>query len=183
MITERLRPNLRILFIGFNPSLTSHERGFNYAGKNNRFYRVLYASGLTTRLYAPEESPTLLDNYGYGFTNIVARPTKRADELTAAEYAQGREILREKLIHYQPHIACYVGKGVYQQFSRRHTGVPWGFQADDVLRGVRDFVAPSTSGLVRMSLAEQTLIYQQLAANASDPRRANTPTDSQAPRL
>jgi len=163
MLTERLRPALRILFIGFNPSLTSYERGFNYAGKNNRFYRVLHESGLTARLYPPEESPYLLDTHGYGFTNIVERPTKRADELTAEEYAEGRSILRDKLIQYLPHIACYVGKGVYQQFSRRHTNVSWGFQPDEVIQGVRDFVAPSTSGLVRMKLLEQTLIYKQLA--------------------
>lgn len=163
MITERLVPGLRILFIGYNPSLTSYERGFNYAGKSNRFYRVLYESGLTPELHLPEESPSFLERYSYGFTNIVERPTKRADELTKEDYAHGRIVLKEKLLRYRPQVACYVGKGVYTAFAQiRHT-VPWGFQETNLVSGVRDFVAPSTSGLVRMRLAEQTEIYAVLA--------------------
>lgn len=163
MITEKLVPGLRIIFIGFNPSLTSYQRGFNYAGRNNRFYRILYESGLTERLFRPEESPELL-KYGYGFTNIVTRPTKRADEIRPEEYREGRLMLRKKLQHYQPRIACYVGKGVYTQFSRRQgSDVPWGLQQDCCVEGVQDFVGPSSSGLVRMKLVEQVAIYRRLA--------------------
>jgi TDG/mug DNA glycosylase family protein len=162
-ITERLLPNMQILFIGYNPSLTSYEKGFNYAGRSNRFYKVLYLSGLTRRLYKPEESPQLLEDYGFGFTNIVARPTKTAAEITKAEYAEGRLVLMEKLERYRPRFACYVGKGVYEQFARPKQHVPWGFQETNVVEGVRDFVAPSTSGLVRMKLAEQVAIFEQLA--------------------
>jgi TDG/mug DNA glycosylase family protein len=170
-ITERLTHGMKVLFIGFNPSLTSAARGFNYAGRSNRFYRILFLSGLTDRQYRPEESPQLLDDYGYGFTNIVARPTKSAVEITREEYAAGGQVLAEKLTHYRPHFACYVGKGVYEQFSRRFPkrnrkgagGTAWGFQAEDLIPGVRDFVAPSSSGLVRMRLEEQVAIYQQLA--------------------
>ncbi len=163
MITERLTKGLKIVFIGFNPSLRSYELGFNYSGKNNRFYTVLYQSDLTERLYPPSESPNLLLDYGYGFTNIVARPTKRADELTPEDYAEGRIVLRTKLEEYRPKVACYVGKGVYQQFTKR-AQIPWGFQENDTITGVRDFVGPSTSGLVRMKLAEQVAIYRELAA-------------------
>lgn len=162
-ITERLTHNMKVLFIGFNPSLTSFATGFNYAGKNNRFYRVLFQSGLTKRQYDPSESPHLLADYGFGFTNIVARPTKAAAELTPEDYAEGRVLLREKLKRYRPLFACYVGKGVYQQFAKPKSPVPWGFQRDNVVDDVRDFVAPSTSGLVRMTLADQTEIFQQLA--------------------
>lgn len=152
---------MRILFIGFNPSLTSYERGFNYAGRNNRFYRVLYESGLTTRLYSPEESPQLLDDYGYGFTNIVTRPTRRADELMAQDYAEGRKVLLQKIKQYKPEFACYVGKGVYEQFVQKRQ-LPWGFQNPSAIPSTRDFVGPSTSGLVRMTLAEQVSIYAML---------------------
>lgn len=164
MITEKLHENMLILFIGFNPSLTSYECGFNYAGKNNRFYTVLYQSGITTRLYAPEESHRLLIDYGYGFTNIVTRPTKRADELTKADYDHGRVVLHEKLCQYKPVIACYVGKGVYEQFSHPRKKIPWGFQPTSIVNGILDFVGPSTSGLVRMKLCEQVCIYAELAA-------------------
>lgn len=162
MITEKLIPGLRVIFIGFNPSLASYARGFNYAGRNNRFYRILHEAGLTDRLFTPEESPELLD-YGYGFTNIVARPTKRADDIRPEEYREGRLILRKKLERFRPQFACYVGKGVYTQFARRRgSDVAWGLQTDQVVEGVHDFVAPSSSGLVRMKLAEQAAIYRQL---------------------
>lgn len=157
-----LAPGLRVVFVGYNPSHTSFESGFNYAGKSNRFYKVLFQSGLTHRLYSPNESRQLFADYGYGFTNIVSRPTARADELTKKDYDMGRLELRSTLEAYRPHIACYVGKGVYQQFSERRTNLPWGWQESDVIDGIRDFVAPSTSGLVRMKLQEQVEIYQKL---------------------
>jgi len=163
MITEKLTTGLAILFVGFNPSPMSHARGFNYAGRNNRFYRILAAAGLTDRYYAPEESVCFPNRFGYGFTNIVARPTARAEELTQAEYDEGRQVLYEKLEKYRPQVACYVGKGVYQQFSKRKQ-VPWRMQEESVVRGVWDFVAPSSSGLVRMTLAEQVEIYRDLLA-------------------
>lgn len=163
MLTERLVPGLRVLFVGYNPSLTSFERGFNYAGKSNRFYRILFDSGLTDELHPPEESPMFVERYRYGFTNIVARPTKRADELTKEDYQAGRLILLDKLQQYRPDIACYVGKGVYTAFARAKGPVQWGPQPNSQVPGVRDFVAPSSSGLVRMKLAEQVAVYAELA--------------------
>lgn len=173
MITEKLTTGLNILFVGFNPSLTSHARGLNYAGRNNRFYRILADAGLTDELYPPEESVYFPERFGYGFTNIVARPTARADELTQAEYDQGRVILVKKLKKYKPAVACYVGKGVYQQFSKRKD-VPWGMQSasTSVVKGVLDFVAPSSSGLVRMTLTEQVDIYRGLLPFVRNSRTA-----------
>lgn len=163
MLTEKLQAGLRILFIGFNPSLRSYERGFNYAGRGNRFYQVLFQAGLTARLYSPEESGLLTSHYGYGFTNIVARPTRRADELRPQEYKEGAVILRQKLALYRPQIACYVGKGVYMAFAmRRNPTIGWGFADKSQVEGVRDFVGPATSGLVRMTLSEQVAIYRTL---------------------
>lgn len=160
---DRLKHGLRVIFVGFNPSLTSHKTGFNYAGRNNRFYRILHEIGLTDHLYRPDESPQLIE-HGYGFTNIVSRPTKAAAEIRADEYEQGRVVLRQTLSYYQPQIACYVGKGVYEQFAkRRGSDIPWGRQKQSCVDGVIDFVGPSSSGLVRMTLAEQVTIYQELA--------------------
>jgi TDG/mug DNA glycosylase family protein len=159
-IPDHLRKGLRVLFIGYNPSLRSGETGHHYANPSNRFYKVLYLAGLTPRLYKPEEDASLLA-LGYGFTNIVARPTKTAEEITKEEYEQGRETLRLKIAKYRPYAACFVGKGVYEQYSgRRHIG--WGFQPEPVVDGVREFVAPSTSGLVRMKPEEMAAIFRRL---------------------
>lgn len=164
MITEKLRAGLRVIFIGFNPSLTSHEKGFNYAGRSNRFYKVLYAAGLTNRVYKPEESFSLLDEYSYGFTNIVTRPTRQASELTREEYRQGAIDLQDKLARYQPAVACFVGKGVYQAFVGHARPVPWGMQSPILSGQIAVFVGPATSGLVRMTLAELADHYRPLTA-------------------
>lgn len=159
-IPDHLRAGLKIIFIGFNPSLRSGETGHHYANPNNRFWRVLHEAGLSPRRYSPEEDGKLLE-IGFGLTNIVARPTRSADEITREEYRQGRELLREKLERYRPQAACFVGKGVYEVFSHKG-GIKWGIQECSVVSGVVDFVAPSSSGLVRMKLEEVVEIYREL---------------------
>jgi len=159
-IPDHIRPGLDVLFIGYNPSLRSGETGHHYANPSNRFWKLLHLSGLTPRLYRPEEDADL-PKIGFGFTNIVARPTRTAEEITPEEYARGREVLRHKLETFRPKAACYVGKGVYAAFSGRRQ-IVWGMQPESVVRGVADFVAPSSSGLVRMPFEDMTEIFRQL---------------------
>ncbi|MBX6354194.1 MAG: mismatch-specific DNA-glycosylase [Thermoflavifilum sp.] len=161
--TDVLAPGLRVLFIGFNPSPASYARQANYAGRNNRFYRVLYLAGITPVLHVPEDSRRFVELYRFGFTNLSPRPTARADELTAEEMRSGAHRIRLLLRELQPHIACYVGKGVYQKVAQSTRPVPWGFrEGASVVPGVLDFVGPSTSGLVRMRLDEMVDIYRAL---------------------
>lgn len=160
-IPDHLADNLQIVFVGFNPSLKSGETGHHYANPHNRFWKILHQSQLTPRLYQATEDQDLLA-LGLGFTNIVDRPTRNAAEITKEEYARGRELLMAKLKRYRPSIVCFVGKGVYEQYSGRKQ-VAWGVQEPPVLAGITEFVAPSSSGLVRMPLAEIVEIYRELA--------------------
>ena len=159
-IPDYLKENLDILFVGFNPSIRSSETGFHYANPNNRFWKILYEAGLTTRKFDPTENNKLLE-LGYGLTNIVSRPTKSADEITPMEYQIGREELRKKILYYKPKMVCFVGKGVYQQFSKKKD-ISWGMQNEPVVEGTIDFVAPSSSGLVRMKVEDIVDIYKDL---------------------
>jgi len=65
---DLLRPGLELVFCGYNPSLTSGQTGYHYAHPGNRFWRVLFAAGITDRLYAPEEDAKLRrrELRGYG---------------------------------------------------------------------------------------------------------------------
>jgi double-stranded uracil-DNA glycosylase len=159
-VNDHIKENLNILFVGFNPSIRSSETGNHFANPNNRFWRILYEAGLTPRKYEAAEDSKLLE-LGMGITNIVARPTKAADEITSEEYKEGKEILRKKIELHTPKIVCFVGKGVYQQYSGRKY-VPWGRQEEAVVPGTIDFVAPSSSGLVRMKVEDIVEIYKQL---------------------
>lgn len=160
-VMDHLDYGLSVLFIGFNPSLRSGEVGHHYANPRNNFWRILQKSGLTPRLYDASEDGELL-KLGYGFTNIVARPTRGAEDIARDEYNKGREILKSKLVQYRPRIACFVGKGVYTEFSRQ-SQAKWGFQPEPVVEEVLEFVAPSSSGLVRMPFDEIVGIYRQLS--------------------
>lgn len=159
-VNDIISSNLDVLFIGFNPSIKSSETGHHFANRNNRFWKILHESGLTPDKYLPEQDEELLE-LNFGLTNIVARPTKAADEITKEEYEEGRLLLQEKLRKYKPKIACYVGKGVYEQLSKKKK-IPWGFQETSVVEGTIDFVAPSSSGLVRMKVDEIVEIYHLL---------------------
>ena len=158
---DLLQKNLKVVFIGFNPSIRSSEVCHHYANPTNRFWRILHESGLTQRKYLPEEDAELL-KLGYGFTNIVSRPTRGAADITRKEYQEGRLELKQKLSFFKPEFACYVGKGVYKEYSKRKS-IDWGFQPSNEVPGITDFVAPSSSGLVRMRIEEVTDIYRLLA--------------------
>src|ERR687893_313949 len=75
MASDLLRPGLELLFCGYNPSLRSGLSGHHYAHPGNRFWRVLYAAGVTDRMYLPEDDVRLLD-LGIGFTNLASRPAR-----------------------------------------------------------------------------------------------------------
>jgi TDG/mug DNA glycosylase family protein len=161
-IPDHIREGLKVLFIGFNPSIRSGETGHHYANPHNRFWRILYLAGLTPRLYKPQEDGVLLE-LGYGFTNIVSRPTQTAAEITPAEYELGKAALKAKITHYQPRVACFVGKGVYEHYCGKR-GMAWGAQEEPVVSGVVEFVCPSSSGLVRMGIEDMAAIFKGLGA-------------------
>jgi TDG/mug DNA glycosylase family protein len=83
-----LAPNLRVLFVGINPSLRSAEVGHHFARPGNRFWPTLHAAGFTPRRLLPEEDGEL-PRYGLGITNVAHRPTRQAAELTVEELRAG----------------------------------------------------------------------------------------------
>lgn len=159
-IPDHLQEGLKILFVGFNPSIRSSETGFHYANPTNRFWKILHEAGLTPRKFAPHENRELLE-LGYGLTNIVDRPTNEAAEITKEEYKEGAILLRKKIEAYRPNAVCFVGKGVYKEFSQKKK-IDWGVQEDPVVPGAIEFVAPSSSGLVRIKLNDIVDVYRGL---------------------
>lgn len=102
-----------MLFCGINPGLMSAATGHHFARPGNRFWPVLHASGFTPRQLAPEEERELLD-HGLGITNVVARATARADELSSEEYREGGRILTAKTERLKPRWLAVVGIGAYR---------------------------------------------------------------------
>jgi len=104
---------LRVLFCGINPSLYSGATGCHFARPGNRFWPALHRSGFTDRLLAPVEQH-LLPSYGLGITNLVARATARADELTAEELRAGGRRLVELVRRHRPRFVAVAGVTAYR---------------------------------------------------------------------
>jgi len=161
-LPDYLAPDLKALFIGFNPGETSTREGHYYAYKGNRFWWLLWQAGLTDRLYDPTEDRLLL-TLGYGLTDLVGRSSKSSSDLSGAELREGRAELLAKLERFRPRFACYNGKGVYEALAGR-SGNGYGLQPASLVPGVRDFVAASPSGRSREPLATKLQLYRELNA-------------------
>jgi hypothetical protein len=71
-----LAPNLRVLFVGINPSLRSAEVGHHFARPGNRFWPTLHAAGFTPRRLLPEEDGEL-PRYGLASPTSPTAPRGR----------------------------------------------------------------------------------------------------------
>jgi len=143
-ITDVIAPGLRILFCGINPGLYSGVTGHHFARPGNRFWPTLQAAGFTDRLLKPTEQHELLSR-GYGITNLVARATATADELTPAEIIAGGRMLEEKIATYQPQVLAMLGVTAYRTaFARPRAAI--GCQPDR-LGDTALWVLPNPSGL------------------------------------
>ena len=118
-----LRPGLRVVFIGYNPAIFSAEAGHYYARPGNMFWRHMSASGIAGRDVTYLDDQLLPEEAGIGFTDLCCRPTVRAGELTRGEIAEGALRLHSELLEYQPDIACFSGRGIYQHFGRYALGL------------------------------------------------------------
>jgi TDG/mug DNA glycosylase family protein len=159
-----LRPGLAVVFVGFNPSPRSWASRHRYAHPSNRFWALLADAGLTPRRMRPEDD-VRMPELGYGFTDVVGRPSAAADDLAPGELRAGAARVRAELAASRPRIAAYTGKGVYRAVSDRGPGtaVPYGLQTGSVVDEVLDFVLPCPSGRSGMPYAEKVAWYRALA--------------------
>ena len=105
-------PGLRVLFSGINPGLYSAATGYHFARPGNRFWPALFRSGFTPRQLDPSEQEQLL-GLGLGITNVAARATARADELSAAELRAGGRLLQAKVEALAPQWLAIAGVGAF----------------------------------------------------------------------
>lgn len=111
-------PGLRLLVCGINPGGESARTNRHYAGRGNRFWPALSRSGLVPHTVGPEEQH-LLPRWGIGLTNLVARPTLRADEVTTAELRDGADRLLGLLADLRPRVVAILGVTTYRRGFRR----------------------------------------------------------------
>ncbi len=175
-LRDRIRPGVGVLFVGINPGIRSSQTGHHFAGPSNRFWLLLFESGLVPERLTFEHDDRLPE-FGFGITNIVPRPTPGIDTLTPAEYVEGRIKLRRKILKHQPTIVAMVGVTVFRaMFPERKDAVTLGLQAERIGE-TAVFVLPNPSGRnANFTYAEILAAFRALRRQVA-PRRV---TRSQA---
>ncbi|MFJ8059555.1 G/U mismatch-specific DNA glycosylase [Streptomyces sp. NPDC096142] len=144
LVPDVVADGLAVLFCGINPGLMTAATGHHFARPGNRFWPVLHLSGFTPRLMKPAEQGELL-SYGLGITNVVARTTARADELSAEEYREGGELLTSKLTGWKPRWLAVLGVTAYRAaFDDKKAQVG---PQERTFGDTRVWVLPNPSGL------------------------------------
>jgi TDG/mug DNA glycosylase family protein len=143
-IRDVVGPGLDVLFCGINPGLYSGATGHHFARPGNRFWPALYAAGFTPRRFEPWEDRRLLE-VGCGITNLVARTTATAAELSNDELRRGRQRLERTVRRYRPRVTAIVGVTAYRAaFDRPEAR--FGRQTEPLADSII-WVLPNTSGL------------------------------------
>ena len=143
-LRDVIAPGLDVLFCGINPGLYSAATGCHFARPGNRFWPALAAAGFTPAVLRPDQRREMLA-CGFGITNLVARATASAAELTADEIRAGRPGLERKVRRHRPRAVAVVGIGAFRIAFDRPDAV-LGAQPGD-LAGALLWVLPNTSGL------------------------------------
>jgi TDG/mug DNA glycosylase family protein len=143
-VPDLIRPHLKVLFCGINPGLYSGATRHHFARPGNRFWPALHAAGFTQRLVSPWDEHLLLEA-GLGITNLVARATATAAELSPEELQAGRRRLERKVAQYRPRWVAVVGIGAYRTaFDRPKAAMG---RQPERMRGSGLWVLPNPSGL------------------------------------
>jgi TDG/mug DNA glycosylase family protein len=143
-VPDLIRPHLKVLFCGINPGLYSGATRHHFARPGNRFWPALHAAGFTQRLVSPWDEHLLLEA-GHGITNLVARATATAAELSPEELQAGRRRLERKVAQYRPRWVAVVGIGAYRTaFDRPKAAMG---RQPERMRGSGLWVLPNPSGL------------------------------------
>jgi double-stranded uracil-DNA glycosylase len=143
-LPDVIAPGLRVLFCGINPGLYTAWAGHHFARPGNRFWPTLHRSGFTPRLFEPREQDELL-TLGLGITNVVARASATAAELSAAELRAGGGLVRRTVEREAPSYLAVLGVTAYRSaFGERRATL--GEQPHQIAAATI-WVLPNPSGL------------------------------------
>lgn len=140
-LADLLRPGLRAVVVGINPSAVSVEAGHYYQGTLGKLlWRRLRDAGWLPGDARPGREDDDAFAAGIGFTDIVKRPSARAHELSAAEFAHGRAALEAKLAANAPGLVIFTYKKTATVLAGGFPG--HGFVPGLEVAGIPAFVMP-----------------------------------------
>jgi TDG/mug DNA glycosylase family protein len=169
-LPDLLGPSTKLLFVGINPGLWTAATQAHFSRRGNRFYPALLAAGIIDRPidasagYTEEDREYLLER-GIGITNLVARATARADELSNTELLAGGRRLQAHVVDLGVPVVAVLGITAYRAaYGRPKTSAG---EQPETLGGAQLWVVPNPSGLnAHSSLASLGAAYREVALAA-----------------
>jgi double-stranded uracil-DNA glycosylase len=173
-LRDRIKPGVRVLFVGINPGVRSAVTGHHFAGYSNRFWKLLWDARLVPEpiTYVDDRR---LPEWGLGITNLIARPSPGINDLRPQDYVEGWRTLERKIRRYRPSIVALVGVTLYRAIlpladtsARGSTHPPLGLGLQSLtIHGSRVFVLPNPSGRnANFSYEEMLAAFKKLKATA-----------------
>jgi double-stranded uracil-DNA glycosylase len=118
-VPDLVGPGLKLLFVGINPGLWTAATSTHFAHPGNRFYPALLRAGVIDRLIdrgvgMTDDDRRYLVERGIGITNLVARATPRAAEISAEELRAGGIRLETFVAQHDPRLVAVAGITAYR---------------------------------------------------------------------
>jgi TDG/mug DNA glycosylase family protein len=150
VVPDLVGPGVRLLFVGINPGLWTAATQTHFAHPGNRFYPALRRGGVIERdidrgAGMTDDDRAYLVGRGIGITNLVARATARASELSAEELRAGGDRLHAFVAQHRPAVVAVAGVTAYRHAFGDRTAV-LGRRAEP-LAGAELWIVPNPSGL------------------------------------
>jgi double-stranded uracil-DNA glycosylase len=158
VLQDVLQDGLQIVLCGTAVGTASALAGAYYAHKQNKFWTILYQTGLTPELLQPHQYRELL-RYRIGLTDFVKTHSGMDHEIPLSKLAEdSRTRLRASIMKYRPKFLAFTSKNAGQQFlgGKRDYG-----EQIERIAETRIWILPSTSGAAQGSWRPE--IWHQFA--------------------
>jgi TDG/mug DNA glycosylase family protein len=159
ILQDVLRDSLQIVLCGTAVGTASAAAGAYYAHKQNKFWKILYETGLTPELLQPHQYRDLL-RHRIGLTDFVKTHSGMDHQIPLTELTQdARARLRASIAKHRPEFLGFTSKTAGQRFlgGKRDYG-----EQIERIADTRIWILPSTSGAARGSWRPE--IWHQFAA-------------------
>ena len=158
VLQDVLQDSLDVVLCGSAVGTVSAVAGAYYAHKQNKFWKILYETGLTPELLPPHRYRELLQ-HRIGLTDFVKTHFGMDHEIPLSKLAEvSRTRLTASMVRYRPKFLAFTSKTAGQYF--------WGGQRDygeqaERIAETRIWILPSTSGAANGSWRPE--IWHQFA--------------------
>ncbi|SEN84272.1 G/U mismatch-specific uracil-DNA glycosylase [Pseudorhodobacter antarcticus] len=144
ILPDLVTKGLKLIFCGTAASHASATRGHYYAGPGNRFWPLLFDTGLTPRLFQPADDH-LLPSLGIGLTDLAKTASGMDHDIPRTAYTPNR--LHQLITTLRPQTLAFTSLTAAKiALGARH---PAGKTTHPALSNIPIWVLPSPSGAAR----------------------------------